>query len=97
MDNSLKLTALEQKQLESLLKQAGSRTISAETLAAAFAEGAPRNADGTICNFFIPIFQLFLPVNLIETYKLNQCNNKSSHLQIKRFITKFFLKLQTKL
>ena len=29
MDNSLKLTALEQKQLESLLKQAGSRTISA--------------------------------------------------------------------
>lgn len=48
MDNSLKLTALEQKQLESILRQAGSRTVSAETLAAAFAEGAPRNADGTI-------------------------------------------------
>lgn len=48
MDNSLKLTALQPEMLVNLMKQAGSRQISAETLAADFAAGAPRNEDGTI-------------------------------------------------
>lgn len=48
MDNSLKLTALPPEMLERLLKQAGSRLISAETLAADFAAGAPKNEDGTV-------------------------------------------------
>ena len=48
MDNSLKLTALPPEMLVRLLKQAGSRQISAETLAADFAAGAPKNEDGTI-------------------------------------------------
>lgn len=48
MDNSLKLTALPPEMLVRLLKQAGSRLISAETLAADFAAGAPKNEDGTI-------------------------------------------------
>lgn len=48
MDNSLKLTALPPEVLVRLLKQAGSRLISAETLAADFAAGAPKNEDGTV-------------------------------------------------
>lgn len=48
MDNSLKLTALQPEMLVNLMKQAGSRQISAETLAADFAAGAPKNEDGTI-------------------------------------------------
>lgn len=48
MDNSLKLTALQPEKLVNLLKQAGSRLISAESLAADFEEGAPKNADGTV-------------------------------------------------
>ena len=48
MDNSLKLTALQPEMLVNLMKQAGSRLISAETLAADFAAGAPKNEDGTI-------------------------------------------------
>ena len=48
MDNSLKLTALPPELLVRLLKQAGSRMISAETLAADFEAGAPRNSDGTV-------------------------------------------------
>lgn len=48
MDNSLKLTALPPEMLVNLMKQAGSRLISAETLAADFAAGAPKNEDGTV-------------------------------------------------
>ena len=48
MDNSLKLTALPPEMLVRLLKQAGSRLISAATLAADFAAGAPKNEDGTV-------------------------------------------------
>ena len=48
MDNSLKLTALPPEMLVRLLKQAGSRLIAAETLAADFAAGAPKNEDGTV-------------------------------------------------
>ena len=48
MDNSLKLTALQPEILVRLLKQAGSRTISEETLAADIESGAPKNPDGTI-------------------------------------------------
>ncbi len=48
MDNSLKLTALPPELLVRLLKQAGSRMISAETLAADFEAGAPKNPDGTV-------------------------------------------------
>ena len=48
MDNSLKLTALQPEMLVNILKQAGSRQISAEKLAADFAAGAPKNEDGTI-------------------------------------------------
>ena len=48
MDNSLKLTALPPEMLVRLLKQAGSRLISAETLAADFAASAPKNEDGTV-------------------------------------------------
>lgn len=48
MDNSLKLTALPPEMLVRLLKQADSRLISAETLAADFAAGAPKNEDGTV-------------------------------------------------
>ena len=48
MDNSLKLTALPPEMLVRLLKQAGSRLISAETLAADFAAGAPKNEDGAV-------------------------------------------------
>lgn len=48
MDNSLKLTALPPEMLVRLLKQAGSRLISAETLAADFAAGAPKNEDDAV-------------------------------------------------
>ncbi len=48
MDNSLKLTALPPELLVRLLKQSGSRMISAETLAADFEAGAPKNQDGTV-------------------------------------------------
>ena len=48
MDNSLKLTALQLDMLINILKRAGSRLISAETLAADFEAGAPKNEDGTI-------------------------------------------------
>ena len=48
MENSLKLTALPPEMLVNILKQAGSRLISAERLAADFAAGAPKNEDGTI-------------------------------------------------
>ena len=48
MDNSLKLTALQPDMLVNLLKGTGSRLISAELLTADFADGAPRNEDGTI-------------------------------------------------
>ncbi len=48
MNQSLKLTALEPEMLVRLLKQAGSRTVSAETLAADIEAGAPKNPDGTV-------------------------------------------------
>ena len=48
MENSLKLTALPPEMLVNILKQAGSRLISAEKLAADFDAGAPKNEDGTI-------------------------------------------------
>ena len=48
MENSLKLTALQPEMLVNLLRRAGSRLISAETLAADFEAGAPRNEDGTV-------------------------------------------------
>ena len=48
MDHSLKLTALRPEILARLLKQAGSRTISEETLASDIESGAPKNPDGTI-------------------------------------------------
>ena len=48
MDNSLKLTALQPEMLVNILRRAGSRLISAETLAADFAAGAPKNEDGTV-------------------------------------------------
>ena len=48
MENSLKLTALQPEMLINILKQAGSRLISAEKLAADFDAGAPKNEDGTI-------------------------------------------------
>ena len=48
MENSLKLTALQTEMLINILKQAGSRLISAEKLAVDFSAGAPKNEDGTI-------------------------------------------------
>lgn len=48
MENYLKLTALQPEMLVNLLRRAGSRLISAETLAADFAAGAPKNEDGTV-------------------------------------------------
>ena len=48
MDNSLKLTALQPDMLVNILRRAGSRTISAESLAADFEAGAPKNEDGTV-------------------------------------------------
>ena len=48
MDDSLKLTALRPELLVRLLKQAGCRTVSEESLAADLETGAPQNADGAI-------------------------------------------------
>jgi len=48
MDNPLKITALPPETLVRLLKQAGSRTVSVESLAEDIAAGAPKNPDGTI-------------------------------------------------
>ncbi|OQA85101.1 MAG: hypothetical protein BWY31_02117 [Lentisphaerae bacterium ADurb.Bin242] len=48
MENSLKLTALQPEMLVNILKQAGSRQISAEKLAADFSAGAPKKEDGTV-------------------------------------------------
>ena len=48
MDNSLKLTALQPEMLINILRRAGSRLISAETLAKDFEAGAPKNEDGTV-------------------------------------------------
>ena len=48
MDNSLKITALQPEMLVSILKKSGSRLITAETLAADFEAGAPRNEDDTV-------------------------------------------------
>ena len=48
MDNSLKLTALQPEMLVTILRRAGSRLISAESLAADFEAGAPKNEDGTV-------------------------------------------------
>ena len=47
MDNSLKLAALPPEMLVRLLKQAGSRTVSEETLAADVAEEIKKNNEGT--------------------------------------------------
>ena len=48
MDNSLKLTALQPEILVNILKGAGSRLISAETLTKDFEAGAPKNEDGSV-------------------------------------------------
>ncbi len=48
MDNSLKLTALQPDALVNVLRRAGSRLATAETLTADFEAGAPRNEDGTV-------------------------------------------------
>ena len=47
MDNSLKLTALQPDMLIRLLKQAGCRTVTEETLASDIESGMPVNSDGT--------------------------------------------------
>ncbi len=47
MDNSLKITALQPDMLIRLLKQAGCRTITEETLVADVEAGMPVNSDGT--------------------------------------------------
>ena len=48
MDNSLKITALTIEMLVRILKQAGSRLITEESIAEDIAAGAPQNEDGTI-------------------------------------------------
>ena len=48
MDNSLKLTALPIGMLVRILKQAGSRLITEESIAEDIAAGAPQNEDGTV-------------------------------------------------
>jgi len=48
VENPLKLTALQPELLVRLLKQAGSRAISDETLTGDIEAGAPQNNDGTI-------------------------------------------------
>ena len=48
MENPLKLTALQPEMLVNILRRAGSRLISAESLAADFEAGAPKNEDGTV-------------------------------------------------
>ena len=48
MDNSLKFSAIQLDALVEVLRRAGSRLITAETVTADFEAGAPRNDDGTI-------------------------------------------------
>ena len=48
MKNSIKLTALTIPQMVSLLKKAGSRTITEEGLTADIEAGCPVNDDGTL-------------------------------------------------
>ena len=48
MPENIRLTALPKEAVVRLLRNAGSSTISAETLAADIATGAPVNADGTM-------------------------------------------------
>ena len=48
MPETIRLTALPKEAVARLLRNAGSSTISAETLAADIAAGAPVNADGTM-------------------------------------------------
>ena len=48
MENNLKLTALPFETVVKKLRQAGSRSISNESLSADIANGAPVNSDGTI-------------------------------------------------
>ena len=48
MPENIRLTALPKEAVVRLLRNAGSSTISAETLAADIAAGAPVNADGTM-------------------------------------------------
>ena len=48
MPETIRLTALPKEAVVRLLRNAGSSTISAETLAADIAAGAPVNADGTM-------------------------------------------------
>lgn len=48
MENNLKLTALSRDQLMKLLRQAGCRMITPESLEADIAAGAPVNPDGTL-------------------------------------------------
>lgn len=48
MENNLKLTALPPETVVKILRQAGSRTVDAESLSADIASGAPVNSDGTI-------------------------------------------------
>ena len=48
MENNLKLTALPLGTVVKILRQAGSRTVSAEILSADIANGAPVNSDGSI-------------------------------------------------
>ena len=48
MPENIRLTALSKEALVRLLKNAGSSTISAETLEADIAAGAPVNADETV-------------------------------------------------
>lgn len=48
MENNLKLTALPPETAVKILRQAGSRSISNESLSADIANGAPVNSDGTI-------------------------------------------------
>ena len=48
MPENIRLTALPKEAVVRLLRNAGSSTISAETLAADITTGAPVNADGTM-------------------------------------------------
>ena len=48
MPENIRLTALPKEAVVRLLRNAGSSTISAETLGADIAAGAPVNADGTM-------------------------------------------------
>ena len=48
MPENIRLTALPKETVVRLLKNAGSSTISAETLEADIAAGAPVNPDGTV-------------------------------------------------